>query len=148
MFEAGFDNEERAFRNAIDRINSRTDILPDIKLSYEIETPRAQDSFSASKKVCRQIKNGIAAVFGPMSQYSAEHIQSVCASLAIPHLEIRWDVDSTPIKDSNSINLYPHHTLVGKAFIDAAKFWNWDSFAILYEKSDGRWRSALKLFTE
>jgi hypothetical protein len=50
LFEPGFDNEERAFRNAIDRINSRTDLLSDIRLAYEIETPRPQDSFSASKK--------------------------------------------------------------------------------------------------
>ena len=50
MFEREFEGQELAFRHAIDKINSRGDLLPSIKLTYDIENPRTQDSFSASKK--------------------------------------------------------------------------------------------------
>jgi hypothetical protein len=90
-----------------------------------------------STAVCRQIKDGIAGVFGPMSQYSAEHVQAVCSTLGIPHLEIRWDATSQPQRDTSSINLYPQHEMISRALLDAVRFWHWETFAILYENDDG-----------
>lgn len=34
---------------------------------------------------------GVAAIFGPQTDVSADHVQSMCQTLRIPHIQMRWD---------------------------------------------------------
>ena len=86
--------------------------------------------------VCRQIKDGVAAVFGPMSYLSASHVQSICDAMEIPHVETRWDYSDN--KDFFSINLFPDYTKLSQAFIDFISYSQWTSFVILYDSDDGK----------
>lgn len=85
--------------------------------------------------MCRQVRDGIAAVFGPMSAISAAHVQSICDALEIPHIETRWDFREIP--DFYAINLYPHYKTLAKAYMDIISHWQWSSFTILYQSNEG-----------
>ena len=85
--------------------------------------------------VCRQIKDGVAAIFGPMSGYPAAHVQSICDTMEIPHIETRWDFQENT--DFFIVNLYPHYLSMSQAYVDYVKHLQWTSFIILYEHDDG-----------
>ena len=65
---------------------------------------------------------GVAAIFGPQSEISANHVRSMCQTLKIPHIQTRWDperyasltdeLDNESVINQQqnlmSINLYPH----------------------------------------
>ena len=84
------------------------------------------------------LREGIAGMFGPMSSLSAAHVQSICDSLNIPHIETRWDYKEED-SDSFSINLHPHYITLSHAFIDFIVYLKWTSFTILYEDNDSKW---------
>lgn len=50
LFHPGDDNQENAFRYAVDKINSDKSILPRSKLTAQVEIISPQDSFHASKR--------------------------------------------------------------------------------------------------
>ena len=39
--------------------------------------------------MCHSLTQGVAALFGPNSPYTAHHVQSICDSKEIPHIETR-----------------------------------------------------------
>lgn len=56
---------ELAFKYAVYKINKDRSILPKTTLVYDIQyVPDSSDSFRTSKKVCKQIENGVTAIFG------------------------------------------------------------------------------------
>jgi len=91
--------------------------------------------------VCKEIKLGVAAVFGPVSQISAGHVQSICNSLTIPHFQAHWD--SRDSRNYYSVNLYPDYMALSQAYKDLIEYWGWSSFTILYEDNDGKCRLCL-----
>ena len=70
--------------------------------------------FLTQKIVCKafQSNTGLAAIFGPQSGTTSSHIQSICDTLEIPHIETRWDYRL--IRDDYSVNLYPHPRALGQ----------------------------------
>ena len=86
--------------------------------------------------MCRQVRDGVAAIFGPMSTISATHVQSICDALEVPHIETRWDFREIP--DFYAINLYPHYKTLAKAYMDLITHWQWRSFTILYQSNEGK----------
>lgn len=88
--------------------------------------------------MCKQLKEGVGAIFGPLSRLSAAHVQSICNAMEIPHLETKWDPRDN--KDFYSINLYPHYVQLSKAYTDLIKYWKWTEFTILYEDNDGKFK--------
>lgn len=59
---------ELAFKYAVYKINKDRSILPKTTLVYDIQyVPDSTDSFRTSKKVCKQIENGVTAIFGKKS---------------------------------------------------------------------------------
>ena len=42
--------------------------------------------------MCHSLSQGVAALFGPNSPYTAHHVQSICDSKEIPHIETRYDM--------------------------------------------------------
>ncbi|XP_064627054.1 glutamate receptor ionotropic, kainate 2-like isoform X3 [Lineus longissimus] len=132
-----YDNlgQELAFKYATDSINVRRDILPKTMLVAELAQVPTQDSFHAARKVCNMLRNGVATIFGPQSSLSAAHVQSICDSMEIPHIEAKWGFHS--YKDYYSINLFPHYSALSRAYKDLVKAFDWPSFTILYENNDG-----------
>ncbi|XP_051153675.1 glutamate receptor ionotropic, kainate 1-like isoform X2 [Leptopilina boulardi] len=114
LFHPTDDKQEVAFRYAVEKINANRDILPKSRLSAQIEQISPQDSFHASKRVCYLLRNGVAAIFGPQSSHTASHVQSICDTMEIPHLETRWDYRLR--RESCLVNLYPHATTLSKVF--------------------------------
>lgn len=62
--------------------------------------------------VCHLLRSGVAAIFGPQSAHTASHVQSICDTMEIPHLETRWDYRLR--RQSCLVNLYPHPTTLSK----------------------------------
>ncbi|XP_063879180.1 glutamate receptor ionotropic, kainate 2-like isoform X9 [Scylla paramamosain] len=126
---------ELAFKYAVYRINKDATLLPNTTLVYDIQYVPRDDSFHASKKACEQIYFGVQAVFGPSDPLLGSHIQSICDALDIPHLEARLDLE--PEYKEFSINLYPSHEVLNRAFQDVMTFLNWTEVAIIYEEDLG-----------
>ncbi|XP_046669488.1 glutamate receptor ionotropic, kainate 2 isoform X2 [Homalodisca vitripennis] len=135
LFHPADDKQEVAFRYAVERINADSTVLPRSRLSAQVEKISPQDSFHASKRVCHLLRSGVAAIFGPQSGQTASHVQSICDTMEIPHLETRWDYRLR--RESCLVNLYPHPTTLSKAYVDLVQAWGWKSFTIIYENNEG-----------
>ena len=135
LFEGQDKGVEIAFRHTMEKINLRGDILPQSLLIYNSAEVSQQDSFESSKKVCKMIKDGVAAIFGPSSQISSGHVQSICNSLSIPHIQTHWDARN--VRDHFSISLYPHFQTLGQAYVDIIYYWQWTSYTVIYDDNDG-----------
>ncbi|QQP41322.1 Uncharacterized protein FKW44_015649, partial [Caligus rogercresseyi] len=94
------------------------------------------------------LSEGIGGIFGPQSGVTSTHVQSICDSLEVPHVETRYDYRLN--RDDYSINLYPHPHALGQAFVDLVSAMKWKKFTVLYEKSEGlvRLQDVLKLSSE
>ncbi|XP_013416771.1 glutamate receptor ionotropic, kainate 2 isoform X2 [Lingula anatina] len=137
VFEGASSIEELAFKYAVNKVNSEISAtLNGVTLEYELQKVTS-DSFQTSKKVCRLLKdgNGVGAIFGPMATISASHVQSICDTLEVPHIETRWDYKE--FKDYYSVNLHPHYTSIGKSLLDLVTHWKWGAVTILYEDNNG-----------
>ena len=84
------------------------------------------------------LKEKVTTIFGPQSSLSAAHVQSICDSMEIPHIEAKWGFHS--YKDYYSINVFPHFSSLSRAYKDLIKAFKWDSFTILYEDNDGKYK--------
>ncbi|XP_033635922.1 glutamate receptor ionotropic, kainate 2-like [Asterias rubens] len=124
-------NAERAFRFAIDRLNSPpysngSRLVPDTRYVAR------NDSFEATKTVCRQLSKGVAAVFGPNSRESSETIASVCNSMDMPLVETRWDYRERGSMVT-SINLHPNNRQISRAIRDVVYYYRWSAITIVYQ---------------
>lgn len=86
--------------------------------------------------MCKQISYGVQAIFGPFDASVGLHIQSITDALDIPHLEARQEME--PKEKEFSINLFPTHEDINKAFKDTVNFLKWKKFAIIYENDFGK----------
>lgn len=77
--------------------------------------------------VCHLLRSGVAAIFGPQSGQTASHVQSICDTMEIPHLETRWDYRLR--RESCLVNLYPHPTTLSK--VSSRLETRWSSLEIL-----------------
>lgn len=119
LFDNADDEQEFAFRVAIDRINNDNGVLLRSRLLPHIERLDKDDSFRATKKVCSLLSTGIAGILGPSSDVTSMHVQSICDALDIPHVEMRWDFQLQ--RDDLSINLFPKPSVLAKAYVDLIK---------------------------
>lgn len=137
LFEAG-DNAGLAemFRFAVNRVNW-DNVLEDRRSNLEpdIQEVNDDDSFHASKKVCQMLKGGLVALFGPSSESSSAHVQSIADTLHVPHLETRRSFKFH--RPYVSLNIHPHPVQLSRAFYDVVYSWGWKSFAILFEADEG-----------
>lgn len=135
IFNSNDEWQELAFRYAVQNINKDRNILPTSHLKAQIEQMPADDSFHASKRVCQLLRTGVAGIFGPQSENTANHVQSICDAMEIPHIETRWDFKLT--RDAYSVNLYPHPSTLSQAYFDIIKALGWKQFVILYDENSG-----------
>ncbi|XP_055684018.1 glutamate receptor ionotropic, kainate 2 isoform X2 [Lutzomyia longipalpis] len=131
-----FDTEEEdlrlAFGYAVEIAN--TEILDPSQLQLEAllaEVP-AGNEYLVSKKLCRLLKSGVAAIIGPQTPTSAVHVQSICDAKEMPHIETRWE----PVPNGMpSLNIHPHAQTLSRVFVDLIHAFDWKSFTILYENA-------------
>lgn len=145
-----FDQDEsiqRMFESSVRAVNkdrheneelSNIFLLPEVE---EIET----DSFEASSKVCEQLELGIVGVFGPQDKVIAEHVQSICDIIEVPHVSVRQDSDPLSLPRGLGLNLYPHTNSLSRVYDQLVTEFKWKSFAILYENTDSLVRLRLLL---
>ncbi|XP_042214385.1 glutamate receptor ionotropic, kainate 2-like isoform X2 [Homarus americanus] len=134
-----FDEQDKiqdlAFRYAVERVNKDRSTLPRSKLKAHIELLPGDDSFQASKRVCMLLRHGVAAIFGPQREKTANHVQSICDAMEVPHIETRWDYKLA--RDEYSLNLYPYPPSLSEAYRDILLQLKWRSFVILYDSNEG-----------
>ncbi|XP_022249395.1 glutamate receptor ionotropic, kainate 2-like [Limulus polyphemus] len=134
LFEYGDEVLQTAFRYAIDRVNADHSLLPNTRLSADVEQVEYQDSFQASRKVCDLLSHGMAAIFGPQSVEPRTTVRSTCEVLNVPHMETRWDFRIQ--LDNHTVNLFPFWKTLSKAYRDLIKSKSWKTFAIVYEENE------------
>lgn len=50
------------------------------------------------------IRFGVAAIFGPQSEASSDHVQSMCQTMKIPYIQTRWGPKRSPSASPNIRN--------------------------------------------
>ena len=80
----------------------------------------------------------MAAIFGPRSHVLASHINNVCATLEIPHIEVRPDVDVDEDRHIFSINVFPDPVRLNRAFLDVVNHFHWNKLCIVYSDTNGQ----------
>ncbi|XP_053398088.1 glutamate receptor ionotropic, kainate 2-like [Mercenaria mercenaria] len=135
LFEPENVAQELAFKAAIEKMNLQQKVGSSRMIVYHVEHTLAHDSFEANKEVCRQMKEGIAAVFGPITKIPRAHVQSICNSFEIPHLNAQWDARDS--HDYFSISVYPDYNRLSQAYADLINYWGWKRFTVIYEDDDG-----------
>ena len=79
-------------------------------------------SVMAEMETCNLLDKGVAAIFGPQTLASAEHIRSITDVAEVPFIDTRWNMHPVnPVLTSNernayTINLHPDINTVGKNF--------------------------------
>ena len=91
------------------------------------------------------LKVGVAAIFGPQSAASADHIRSMLDSVEIPFIDTRWNYKpSARILGTKSeeytINLHPDVETLSRAYMDIIEHYGWKTITILYENNDSMMR--------
>merc|ERR550532_3389913 len=137
LFEETNSVEEIAFKYAVDHINRKRELLPRSRVTAQIERVPPHDSFYASPRVCHTLSQGVAALFGPNSPFTAHHVQSICDAKEIPHIETRWDYRVGAIREQYSINLFPYPPTLSLAFLSLVQSLEWKDFTVLYEDNEG-----------
>ncbi|KAH3889063.1 glutamate receptor ionotropic, kainate 2-like isoform X2 [Dreissena polymorpha] len=135
LFEPEEKAQKLAFTNAIETLNLNTPVTSSNMVVYFAPEVQPNDSFEANKEVCRQMKEGIAAVFGPVSRIPRAHVQSICQAFEIPHLNAQWDPRES--LDYFTISLYPDNGILSTASAELIRHWNWKQFTVIYENDDG-----------
>lgn len=87
------------------------------------------NEYQASRRMCKFLRNGVAAIFGPLSATASMHCTNICDSMDIPYVDFRWDADTKP----PVINMQLHQETLALVFVDLVRTWNWKGFTILYE---------------
>lgn len=116
-------------------VNDDRTILTRSLVKEALGTYPRDDSFKASRKLCELIRPGVAAIFGPTSPITSNHVQSVSDAIHVPFIETRWDYDFK--RADFSISIHPHPSVIGKAFADFIKASGWRSCVIIYQNEEG-----------
>ena len=70
-------------------------------------------SYAAEKETCALLQRGVAVIFGPQSDASADHIRSITDSVEIPFIDTRWNyhpsnrVLGSETGEEYTVNLHP-----------------------------------------
>lgn len=135
LFDPKDEEQELAFYTAVETINFDNRIFKNSRIVAQVERLEGDDSFAATNKFCRLLSSGIAAVFGPQSDLTSMHVQSMCDDLEVPHVLTRWEYRLQ--RDDISVNLYPQYSVLNSAFFQLVEHWHWKKFFLLYEENEG-----------
>ncbi|XP_014608313.1 PREDICTED: glutamate receptor ionotropic, kainate 2-like [Polistes canadensis] len=91
------------------------------------------DAFDVTSQVCNMVSTGVAGIFGPQDKAMAEHVQSICDTIEMPHITVRWDPQETRGK---TVNFYPHANTLSLAYQVLIQELDWQEMIILFENTD------------
>jgi len=126
---------EIAYRYSMEQLNSMRNILPRSLMTSSPERIPPRESFMASKKVCQWVPMGVAAIFGPNSEATSDHVLSMCQAMKIPHIETHWKSHNQSA--DFSVNLYPDSSSLSRAYWDVISSYKWKTFTLLYDDEEG-----------
>ena len=81
------------------------------------------------------------AVFGPKSHSLAAYVNSLCASMQVPHMEMHGNALEFPAMSPShalSVNLFPEADQLGNAYRDLIRFYGWKKMLVIYSSADGK----------
>ncbi|XP_039445715.1 glutamate receptor ionotropic, kainate 2 isoform X2 [Culex pipiens pallens] len=133
LFDSDTDDVSLAFQYAVEAVNNEKLSYSNYRLEAVPVTVKYGDQFDVSKKLCKVLRSGVAAIFGPNSPKAAVHVQSICDEKEMPHIETRWDAYTR----LPTINIHPHPHILGRVFLDLVVAFEWKDFTIIYES--GPW---------
>ncbi|KAI4498716.1 hypothetical protein M0802_006183 [Mischocyttarus mexicanus] len=128
-----FDDDDivqHAFKLSIKSVNR--DYPSNIYLEPNIQLVN-KDAFDVTSQVCDMVGTGVAAIFGPQDKAMAEHVQSICDTMEMPHITVRWDPEETRGK---TVNFYPHANTLSMAYKVLIQELDWQEMIILFENTD------------
>uniref|UniRef100_A0A061QLK3 Putative glutamate receptor n=1 Tax=Cupiennius salei TaxID=6928 RepID=A0A061QLK3_CUPSA len=134
LFDAEDEELEIAFRIAVDWLNTDETLLQNSRIVAMVEKLYSENSFKATQLSCGLLQKNITAIFGPQSELPSMHVQSICDDLEVPHIESRWEYRL--MRDLLSINLYPHPSVLNKAYVRLLDIWGWTQFFLVYEEDE------------
>ncbi|KAJ4452356.1 hypothetical protein ANN_03889, partial [Periplaneta americana] len=139
------DKEERVFQYSAHTINSDSQILRKTLLAIP-ERVNQDNSLQVSQTVCSLLEKGVAGIFGPRVSATSPHVQSICDTMDIPHVETSWGTNHR--RQDFLVNLYPHSSTLAKLYVEMVSAWGWKSFTLLYEDAASlvRLSSLLQMF--
>ncbi|XP_046984816.1 glutamate receptor ionotropic, kainate 2-like isoform X1 [Schistocerca americana] len=132
LFHGQESQQEQTFRLAVEHINSKQHVY---ELKPYVQYVEEHDVLQVDAAVCELLSNGVWAIFGPNSSSASEQVQSICDTIEIPHIEMRWNTKQR--RQDVALNLYPHPKALSKVYADLVKAWKWKSFTILFESDEG-----------
>ncbi|XP_055535893.1 glutamate receptor ionotropic, kainate 2-like isoform X3 [Wyeomyia smithii] len=133
LFDGDTDDASLAFQYAVEAVNNEKLSYSNYRLEAHPVTVKFGDQFDVSKKLCKLMKTGVAAIFGPSSPRSAVHVHSICDEKEMPHIETRWN----PHSQLPTLNIRPHPHIIARVFLDLVVAFEWQDFTIIYES--GPW---------
>lgn len=88
-----------------------------LKSRYMYETKKMPLNFLCDYQilVCHLLHMGVSSIFGPQSNSISSHVQSICDTMEIPHLEMRWDYRIR--RENCLVNLYPHPSVLSRVIL-------------------------------
>ncbi|CAL1283898.1 unnamed protein product [Larinioides sclopetarius] len=135
LFDTEDEEQELAFRLAVEFFNRNTMIRRKPALVAQVERIKTGDVYDATKKVCGLLEMGVAAIFGPQDHLTSLHVGSICDEVEVPHIETRWDYKNK--RDDLSINLHPSPSVLSESFVTMVKHLGWQNFSLIYEGNYG-----------
>ncbi|XP_066583356.1 uncharacterized protein [Prorops nasuta] len=130
----GDDMIEHAFETSVRAVNrnrNRTTSMdtPEIILISKSERVNG-NLLDVADKACNLVRSGITGIFGPQSKNSINYVQSFCDTKDIPCINVGWYPEEMP---ERVVNLYPRAETLSRFKYDLINYFNWTSYAILYQ---------------
>ncbi|KAK3923037.1 Glutamate receptor ionotropic, kainate 2 [Frankliniella fusca] len=134
LFESTEHEVGVAFARAVAAVNADETILPEVEVVPKPMQVPKYDSFYTAKTVCELMSGGLAGIFGPSSSITSGHVQAVCDTMEVPHVQTLFNPYLN--RETCSINLHPHHSTYAEILLRLVDVYGWKDFIILYEDDD------------
>nr|CAH7747485.1 unnamed protein product [Callosobruchus chinensis] len=106
----------------------------EIELVPSTHNVKYYDALKAYSTTCDLLRDGVAGLFGPSSEFSSTYVQSICDAKEIPHIETHCNFN---IKRNDSlVNLHPHPKSLSNLFLDIVEAYGWQKIVIIYDNDD------------
>ncbi|GLV43975.1 Kainate-type ionotropic glutamate receptor subunit 1D [Carabus blaptoides fortunei] len=133
IFDVDQEEQKLAFSHAVELVNNEKLLFPH-RLVVLSDRVNEDNVYEVSKTVCSMLSSGVFSIFGPSSKSSSLHVQSICDTKEMPHVETMCNFHQH--RGSCQVNIYPHPPVLARLFVDIVKSLKWKSFTIIYETGD------------
>ncbi|CAH1961053.1 unnamed protein product [Acanthoscelides obtectus] len=93
-----------------------------------------QHALKAYSTTCNLLRDGVAGLFGPSSEFSSAYVQSICDAKEIPHVETHCNFNIR--RNDSLVNLHPHPRSLSNLFLDLVEAYRWQKVVIIYDNDE------------